>query len=173
MIEQDTTYEWSGGDKLIYALTLLPFLVAFIGALYLVSTISIYLGLILVGLYLLGNVFQARCCVGCPYQGRYCPAFFGVYLANILSNTIYANRQHDARIYNIFANLGQLAVLAFLAFAAYWLSTLSWWYVLGLLALTIIHAILFLALLCPKCGYRETCPAGKTACSLFRRQGSR
>jgi hypothetical protein len=37
-----------------------------------------------------------------------------------------------------------------------------------LLLLLATHMLLFLTLICPKCSYSNTCPAGKTACKLFR-----
>lgn len=169
MIQNEDRYEWSDQDKLLYVLALIPFLVAFVGAAYLLGSISIYLILVLLGLYLLANLFQAGCCVGCPYQGRYCPAIFGVYLANWLSTRIYAHRQHDSRFFHTNATLAEITLVVMIAFAGLWLATLSWWFVIALLLLLATHMLLFLTLICPKCSYTDTCPAGKTACKLFRK----
>jgi hypothetical protein len=168
MIQNENRYEWSVQDKLLYVLALIPFLVAFVGATYLLGSISIYLTLVLLGLYLLANLFQAGCCVGCPYQGRYCPAIFGVYPANWLSTRIYAHRQHDSRFFHTNATLAEITVVVMIAFAGLWLATLSWWFVVALFLLLAAHMLLFLTLICPKCSYSDTCPAGKTACKLFR-----
>jgi hypothetical protein len=168
-MHEQNTYEWSGRDKAIYFFTLVPFLIAFVGTAYLLATISVYLTLVLLALYLLANVFQAACCIGCPYRERYCPALFGVYLGNILSTRLYAGRAHDPRFFEVNATLGEISVLAILVFSAFWLATLSWWYVAALLLLVTLHLALFLTLICPRCGYNETCPAGKTACRFIRR----
>jgi hypothetical protein len=149
-----------------YAITLAPFLVAFLGAAYLIGTISITLGAILILMYLVTSVIQAGCCVGCPYRGRYCPALFGVYLGNILSTIIYPNREYEERFFKRHANWGEWMVLLTFLYACYWLTTLSWWYVLALVVLIGTHIALYIAAICPKCGYKKTCPAGKFACQL-------
>jgi hypothetical protein len=166
------SYEWSARDKLVYFLALIPFLAAFFGTAYLLATKSIYLTVGLVILYLLANVFQAACCIGCPYRGRYCPALYGVYLGNLLSTWLYADREHDDRFFKTNATLGELSILAILVYSAGWLATLSWWYVLIVVLLAAVHMVLFLTLLCPKCGYNETCPAGQSACRVFKRRAS-
>lgn len=66
-------YQWTKKDKWLYALSMVPFVVVFLGTAYLLSTYSIILTLLLVGMYLLTNIFQAGCCIGCPYRGKYCP----------------------------------------------------------------------------------------------------
>ncbi|MBN1963953.1 MAG: hypothetical protein JW910_04870 [Anaerolineae bacterium] len=162
-------YEWSTRDKVIYLLALLPFLVAFGGSVLLLGTISVVLSLVLIGLYLLGNVFQAACCVGCPYRGRYCPAFFGVYLANVLSTRFYAGRQFDLQVFKRYATFGELTVLSIFVVAGVGLATLNGWYVAALVGLIALHVALFLTVICPKCGYCETCPAGQMACRWFAR----
>ena len=105
------TYNWTPKDKTQYALSLIPFLVVFIGTAYLLSTYSIYLSLILVGMYLLTNIFQAGCCVGCPYRGKYCPALFGVYLGNLLSGILYKDREFDEKFFERNAAAGETMVL--------------------------------------------------------------
>ena len=87
-------YEWTKRDKWLYALSMIPFLIVFVGTAYLLATYSIYLAIILVVLYVITNIFQAGCCVGCPYRGRYCPALFGVYLGNLLIEGITSERPH-------------------------------------------------------------------------------
>lgn len=169
MSEAAYSHEWTRREKIIYFITLVPFLVAFLGSAYLIFTISGTLVVILLGLYLVANIFQAACCIGCPYRGRYCPALFGVYLGNILSTVLYRNRTPSPRFFQINATLGEISVLAILGFACYWVATLNVWYAVGVLALSALHMGLFLTQLCPQCGYRDTCPAGQTACRMFVR----
>ena len=55
---EQKTYEWTRKDKTFYALSMVPFLIVFVGTAYLLSTYSIYLTILLVGMYLLTNVFK-------------------------------------------------------------------------------------------------------------------
>lgn len=169
MHQHETAYRWTARDKQIYALSLLPFLVGFIGSLVLLATLSPALPIIVLGLFLLGNVFQARCCVGCPYRGQYCPALFGVYLGNVLSVRLYREATHDPRLFKINATLGELTVLGLITMAAILLATLNVWYMVILLLLMAAHVLIFLRLICPRCGYNQVCPSGQTACRLFKR----
>jgi hypothetical protein len=88
-------YQWTGTDKRLYALSIVPFVTVFAGTAWLLATVSVILFVLFIALYLAANVFQAGCCVGCPYRGSYCPALRGVYLANILSVLFYRNRRFD------------------------------------------------------------------------------
>jgi hypothetical protein len=173
MDEKAGTYEWTRRDKVVYGLTLIPFVVAFVGAAYLLGTISIWLAVTLIVLYLAGNLFQAACCVGCPYRGRYCPAIFGVYPANWLSTKLYSSREHDPRTFALNATLAEIVLAVMLIFAGFWLATLNWIYLAIFAALLAVHVVLFLTLICPRCSYSGICPAGKIACLLFRRPKSR
>ncbi len=92
---EPTAYQWTTRDEWLYWLSMIPFLVVFIGAILLLSTYSVWLSVLLVFFYMLTNIFQAGCCVGCPYRGKYCPALFGVYLGNFLSGILYPNREFD------------------------------------------------------------------------------
>jgi hypothetical protein len=161
-------YEWTGRDKLTYLLALAPFLVAFTGALVLAATISIFWTIALLALYLLGNVFQAGCCAGCPYRGRYCPALFGIFLANAFSATVYRHRGYEEKFFRRNAALAEavVAVIGVLSFVL--LLTIHWLYAVGFLVLGALHVYLFFRLLCPKCGYNETCPGGRAALKLRR-----
>jgi len=162
-------YQWTTRDKLIYALSMIPFLIAFIGAAYLLGTISPLLTVALILLYLVVNIFQAGCCIGCPYRGRYCPAIFGVYPANPISVLLYRDREHDNRFFERNANIAQVLLGIILIGIGYFLATLSGWYLLALVLLLGIHVAIFMTLICPKCGFNETCPAGKASCLLVRR----
>ena len=169
MSETGNYYEWTGRDKMVYVVALIPFVIAFLGATILLAMISVWLAVTLIILYLAGNLFQAACCVECPYRGRYCPAIFGVYPANWLSTKLYGSREHDPKTFALNAALAEILVAVMLVFAGFWLATQSWIYLVAFAALLTVHVLLFLTLICPKCGYCEICPAGKTACSLFGR----
>lgn len=162
-------YQWSKRDRLLYALILVPFVAAFIGAAYLLSTVSPYLTFIFVLLYIMVNSFQAGCCVGCPYQGKYCPAVFGIYLANILSVTRYKKRSFEPQFFKISATLAEIALLITLLFPVYWLLALDRYYAVIYIVLMMGHAALFFPFICPRCSYNDTCPGGQFARKLFKK----
>ena len=153
-------YHWTAQDKWKYALSLVPFLVAFFGTTYLLGTISVTLSLIILGLYLVGNIFQAGACTGCPYRGRYCPPIFGVYLGNILSKNLYKNKEFDIKFIGIHARIAEFVIYGAFLFPVYWLYTLGWHYPLIYFALLAIHLVLFMPNQCEKCSYNEICPGG-------------
>jgi hypothetical protein len=154
-------YNWTPKDKLIYALSMIPFLIVFIGTAYLLSTYSIYLTLVLVSLYLITNIFQAGCCVGCPYRGKYCPALFGVYLGNLLSGVLYKNRQFEEKFFERNAAAGETMVLIIALFPIYWVWKTSWYLVPLYFLLIAAHLLVFMPTQCEKCSYNETCPGGQ------------
>lgn len=154
-------YKWTGKDQLLYALSMIPFLMAFFGTLYLLLTYSIYLPIISVGLYILVNLFQAGCCIGCPYRGKYCPAFCGVYLGNYLSGILYKDRQFDQRFFEHNATAGEITLLIWFIFPLYWLFQTGWYLILVYLILSVLHVILFVPTQCSKCSYNATCPGGQ------------
>jgi hypothetical protein len=125
------TYNWSKKDRAVYSGILVPFAVAFIGTAYLLATVSPYLVTVFIVLYIAVNIFQAGCCIGCPYRGGYCPPIFGVYLANLLSSLVYRRRDFDQRFFRINANLAELFLLITIVFPVYWLIELNWLYLLG------------------------------------------
>ena len=156
------TYQWTRKDKWLYALSMIPFFIVFIGTAFLLSTYSIYLTLILVALYLITNIFQAGCCEGCPYQGKYCPALFGVYLGNLLSGLLYKNRQFDKKFFKRNATAGETMVLVIALFPLYWIIQTSWFLVPIYLLLIIAHLVIFMPSQCEKCSYNTTCPGGQS-----------
>ena len=162
-------YQWSKRDKFLYSAILIPFLVAFIGAAYLLATVSIYLTIIFLLLYIIVNLFQAGCCIGCPYRGKYCPAVFGMYLANFLSATIYKKRNFEPGFFKINATLAEISVIIALLFPVYWLLSLNWYYLVVFLSLIVVHIILFYPIICPKCSYSDTCPGGQVVHKLFKK----
>ena len=154
-------YQWTKKDKWLYALSMLPFLVVFLGTIYLLSTFSVILALILVILFLVTNLFQAGCCVGCPYQGEYCPALCGVYLGNILSGILYKNRKFNQDFFNRNAQWGELLLVLTILFPVYWIVRTSWLLMPVYFLLLIAHFLLFMPTQCENCSYNTTCPGGK------------
>ena len=162
-------YKWSRKDRVLYFAVLLPFAVAFIGTAYLLATVAPYLAAIFILLYVAVNVFQAGCCVGCPYRGRYCPPVFGLYLANFLSSQIYKNRSFRRNFFKVNANLAELFLGLTLSFPIYWFLSLNWLYLLGFVFLILMHAALFFPSQCTRCSYNDTCPGGQTTLKLLKR----
>jgi len=162
-------YNWTAKDRYVYFLVLLPFLVGFLGSVVLIWGIHPLLAVVLLVLYVMGNVFQAQCCIGCPYRGKFCPPIFGVYLANLFSSWWYAGQVFDKEKFERSANIAMSFLAAALLFAFYWLYTIGWLYVVAVFLLMVLHTVLMLWLICPKCGYNDTCPAGILSCSMFGR----
>lgn len=162
MTMEPKDYNWTTRDRWLYALSLIPFLVVFIGALWLLATYSIWLSILMVVLYLAACVFQAGCCVGCPYRGKYCPAIFGIYLGNFLSGILYPSREYDQAFFDRNALGGEIMVLATALFPIYWVVKTSWWLLPVYLLLIAAHLVLFMPTQCDKCSYNETCPGGIT-----------
>lgn len=160
MTRESRDYQWTSRDKWLYALSMVPFLVVFAGAIILLGSFSPWLSVLLVFFYLLTNVFQAGCCVGCPYRGKYCPALFGVYLGNILSGVLYPNREFDQDFFDKNAAAGEIMVLVIAIFPVYWVVKTSWWLLPVYILLIGAHLVLFMPTQCEKCGYNEICPGG-------------
>lgn len=162
-------YQWTKKDKWLYALSMIPFLVVFIGTLYLLTTYSIYLMFLFLGLYILTNFFQAGCCVGCPYRGKYCPALCGVYLGNFLSTILYKDREFDEKFFHRNATAGETMVIVLALFPLYWVFKTHWLLVPIYLALLAAHFLIFMSTQCGKCSYNTTCPGGKAWMSCRNR----
>ena len=159
---EPVAYQWENKDKWLYLLSLVPFLVVFIGVAWLLFTYSIWLTVILIVLYFLINIFQAGCCIGCPYRGKYCPAIFGIYFSNVLSGIMYPNREFDQQFFDRNALAGEIMVLAMALFPIYWVVK-TYWYLLPIYLLLIFaHLVTFMPTQCEKCSYNETCPGGIT-----------
>lgn len=162
-------YQWTSKDKWLYFLSLAPFLLVFVGTAVLLSIYSIWLTILLLFFYLLTNVFQAGCCVGCPYRGKYCPALFGVYLGNLLSGILYPNREFDQKFFDRNAAAGETMVLVVALFPIYWVHGIGWFLVPIYLLLIAAHLVIFMPTQCDKCSYNETCPGGIAwrSCSVW------
>jgi len=63
-------YHWTAKDKFLYVLSMIPFIALFIGTLYILSGYPVFIAAGWIILYLIVNVFQAGCCVGCHYRGK-------------------------------------------------------------------------------------------------------
>jgi hypothetical protein len=168
----DEYYKWNRKDRLLYFISLIPFIAMLAMTLYIFSNHSIFISIIWISLYLLVNIFQSGCCVGCPYRGRYCPAFCGVYLGNILSGIIYKKRQFDPKFYNNNALAGEITLTVFLVFPIYWIFLANWYFVPVYIALIVAHIVLFMPQQCSKCSYNTVCPGGnayQSYCRLFNK----
>jgi hypothetical protein len=168
--ESECTYEWASRDKLVYFASLVPLVGALATAIYVLATAAVYLAVAYVVLYLAVNVFQAGCCVGCPYRGRYCPAVFGIYISNVISARLYKNRSYDARFFKLNETLAEIALLLVLALPVYWLVLEGWYYVLGFFGLVVLHGVLFFPTQCTRCSYHDICPGGRLTLRVLRRR---
>lgn len=163
-----TYYHWNRSDKWKYTMSMIPFLVLVAATLYILKDYSILITLGWIILYISVNVFQSGCCVGCPYRGKYCPAFCGVYLGNILSVILYSNREHDPKFFERNAAGGEISLIIFILFPLYWIFITEWYYTLIYTGLIAAHVFLFMPSQCSKCSYNETCPGGKAYKSYCR-----
>jgi hypothetical protein len=164
-------YQWSNKDKWLYVLSMLPFVIGFVGTAYVLAAQSIIIMIVWLTLYVVTNVFQAGCCVGCPYQGKYCPALCGVYLGNFLSTIIYKNRRFDQAFFERNATAGELMLLVCVAFPLYWLFQTAWFLVPIYLFLLAAHFVIFMPTQCEKCAYNTTCPGGQSWLSCRQKLG--
>lgn len=154
-------YEWTTRDKWLYAIAMVPFVVVFFGTAYLLSMYSSYLTITLIVLYLITNIFQAGCCVGCPYRGKYCPALCGVYFGNILSGILYKNRVFNVNFFKRNAMAGETMVFIIVVFPIYWIWKTNWMLIPIYLMLIGVHFLIFMSTQCEKCSYNDTCPGGQ------------
>ncbi len=154
-------YQWNMKDKLLYLLSMIPFIVLLLCGILILSKYNFIYLIIWIFLYIIVNIFQAGCCVGCPYRGKYCPAFCGVFLGNILSVIFYKNRTHNEKFFKINANGGETFLTIFFLFPLYWIFITKWYFVLIYIGLIMLHIFLFMPTQCPKCSYNQTCPGGK------------
>jgi hypothetical protein len=139
--------------------------VFYVGTAYLLAISSIYLVGIFLLLWIATNAAIAGICVGCPYRGGYCPGVSQLYFAPFLSAMVCKGKSSSTRSFRVnLALLGVFGIGSYL-FAFYWLFILYWperaTVVLALLGLLILHMPLSFFILCPKCGYNDTCPMAK------------
>jgi len=160
-------HQWTKQDRALHLIPATPLILFNAGAIYLLAKES----LLLVGVFLLlwvgVNFAVAGICVGCPYRGGYCPGLSQLYFAPFLSLVLYRDQESISpkRSFNnglIF--LGVIGIGSYV-FAIYWLVRLYWQsvplVVLTLIAFLLVHMPLSFFILCPKCGYNDTCPMSK------------
>ena len=160
-MDNKTPYHWKLKDKWLYALSLIPFVAMLILGLVIMTPICFYMSTVWILIYIVVNIFQAGCCVGCPYRGKYCPAFCGVFLGNMISSYIYSDYDFDEKFFKRNALWGEISLSIFILYPVYWLFISSWYLPLIYIGLFLLHVVLFLPSQCSKCSYNEVCPGGR------------
>jgi hypothetical protein len=142
----------------------IPLIAFYIGSTYLLARESVYLVGVFLLLWVAVNVAMAGICAGCPYRGGYCPGVCQLYFAPFLSMVMYKDTERGSGPQSFKVHLALLGIFGMgsYIFAFYWLFRLYWQeyplVVLGLLAILLLHMPLSFFILCPKCGYNDTCP---------------
>lgn len=165
-------YQWSKQDKALHLLPAIPLAIFYAGTVYLLAVISILLAGVFLLLWVATNVAVAGVCVGCPYCGGYCPGVVQLYFAPFLAALMCKGNKGSSDVRSSKINLALLGVFGMgsYLFAFYWLF-MEYWperaiVVLALLGLLVLHIPLSFFLLCPKCGYNDTCPMAKVQKAL-------
>ncbi len=161
-----------------HLLPAIPLTVFYVGTVYLLAVSSIHLAGIFLLLWVATNFAIAGICAGCPYRGGYCPGVSQLYFAPFLSAVICRSKKKSTGARSVNVNLALLGVFGIgsYLFAFYWLFVLYWSeraiVVLTLLGLLMLHMPLSFFLLCPKCGYNDTCPMAKVQQTFKKGGGS-
>jgi MFS family permease len=169
---ENNPYQWTRNDRIRYFISMVPVALMLIGTTIVLLPFSKFMALLWWLIYAVVNIFQAGCCIGCPYRGKYCPAFFGVYIGNWISNFFYKEYEYEKRQFKYNALGGEISLMIFLIFPLYWLYITQWYYVLIYLALVIVHIFIFVPTQCKHCSYSQTCPGGRSfswVCKWFRK----
>lgn len=167
MNENGQVYQWTKRDKVLHLLPAIPLVVFYVGTAYLLAVRSIYLVGIFLLLWVATNGAIAGICVGCPYRGGYCPGVSQLYFAPFLPAVMRQGEKGRSGPRSFKVNLALLGVFGIgsYLFAFYWLIVLYWperaLVVLALAGLLVVHMPLSFFILCPKCGYNDTCPMAK------------
>jgi hypothetical protein len=162
--EHKQVYQWSKQDRVLHLLPAIPLVVFYAGTIYLLAVRSLLLAGIFLLFWIATNFAIAGICAGCPYRGRYCPGLSQLYFAPFLSAVIYTGKRKSSDPRSFKVNLALLSVFGVgsYLFAFYWLFLLYWpehaLVVLALLGSLVLHMPLSFFILCPKCGYQDTCP---------------
>jgi hypothetical protein len=151
----------------LHLLPAIPLALFYVGTVYLLAVHLLLLAGIFLLFWIATNFAIAGICAGCPYRGGYCPGACQLYFAPFLSKVLYKDKRKSAgpRSFKVhLALLGLFGIGSYL-FAFYWLFVLYWperaLVVLALLGLLLLHMPLSFFLLCPKCGYNDTCPMAR------------
>ncbi len=167
MSQRSHIHKWTKQDRTLHIIPAIPLILFYAGTIYLLAKES----LVLMGVFMLFwvgvNFAVAGICAGCPYRGGYCPGLSQLYFAPFLSLLLHRNpdRISPTRSFKYeLISLGIIGVGSY-AFAFYWLVRIYWQssplVVLALFALLLVHMPLSFFILCPKCGYNDTCPMSK------------
>lgn len=160
-------FRWTGRDRLRHLVPAIPLLLFYAGAVYLLAAHSPPLVGGFVLLWLATNLAVAGICAGCPYRGGYCPGLSQLYVAPFLATVLYRGPKTKPSPRTLKVSLALLGLFGIgsYAYAFYWLFTLYWpqqaMFVLVLLGLLLVHMPLSFFLLCPGCGYQDTCPMAR------------
>jgi len=160
---------WTTRDKLRHLIPAIPLILFYIGVIYFLAVKSWWV----VGGFLLlwvgTNLSVAGICAECPYRGGYCPGLSQLYFAPFLSSLIFkgkAGRTQQPSTRTSLTILGIFGIGSYI-YAFYWLIVWYWGgkkaLILVLLGLVILHMPLSFFILCPRCGYNETCPMAKVS----------
>lgn len=160
-------YHWKKRDKILYFLSLIPFAIAFIGGLVIMYPICIYMSFLWILIYFALIIFQAGCCISCPYRGKYCPAILGIYFSNVLSKFLYSDFEYEENQFKQNAIWSEITIVVFILYPVYWLFISNWFYVLIYFALIFLHFILFMPTQCRRCSFNCLCPGGKIINKIF------
>jgi hypothetical protein len=162
--EDKQVYQWSRQDKALHLLPAIPLAIFYAGTVYLLAVISIRLAGVFLLLWVATNIAVAGICAGCPYCGGYCPGVVQLYFAPFLAALMCKGKKRSSGVRSFKINvtlLGVFGIVSYL-FAFYWLFVEYWperaIVVLALLGLLVLHMPLSFFVLCPKCGYNDTCP---------------
>jgi hypothetical protein len=165
--EKDRIYPWTRSDKALHALPALPLIIFYVVTIYFLALHSWYLSAIFIVFWLATNLSATRICAGCPYRGAYCPGLCQLFIAPFLSLILFRKAREkgtrqsfkgDLILLGIFGIGGYLFAFCCL-FILYWPNYAV--AILVLLGLLILNMVLSFFLLCPKCGYNQTCPMAK------------
>lgn len=167
MCQPRNVYQWTKRDRILHLIPAIPLILFYTGTIFLLAKES----LVLLGVFLLlwvgVNVVVVGICAGCPYRGGYCPGISQLYFAPFLSLLLYPNQDRifPTRSFNKELILLGIIGVGSYVFAMYWLFRLYWQsspvVVVVLLALLLAHMPLSFFILCPNCGYNDTCPMAK------------
>lgn len=167
MSEDRQVYQWSRQDKALHLLPAIPLILFYVGTVYLLGARSIHLVAIFLALWFATNLAVVGICAGCPYRGGYCPGVSQLYVAPFLAAMMCRGNEKGTGARSFKVNLVLLGVFGMgsYLFAFYWLFVLYWAeravVVLALLGLLLLHMPLSFFILCPTCGYNDTCPMAK------------
>jgi hypothetical protein len=176
MKQNRQVYQWSKRDRWMHLLPAIPLAVFNFGTIYLLGIHSIYRMGIFLLLWVATNFAIVGICAGCPYRGGYCPGISQLFFAPFLSTLICKGEERNSGGRSFKVNLVLLGVFGVgsYIYAFFWLFVLYWnefaWVVLVLLGCLLLHMPLSFFILCPKCGYNDTCPMARVQ-KTFNKDG--